>query len=340
MIAVLKNGVTQKQIDSFCDWIKAQGVGVHVYNGEFQTVVGLIGDTTKIDAEMLSGLDIVDSVKRISDPFKSANRKFHPDNSVIDISGKTTVGGNIFAVIAGPCSVESEAQVLEVAKAVKLSGATMLRGGAFKPRTSPYDFQGLRADGIELLLEAKRETGLPIVTEIMNANHLPLFENVDVIQVGARNMQNFELLKELGKTRKPILLKRGLANTLKELLMSAEYIMAGGNENVILCERGVRTFETYTRNTLDLSAVPMLHELTHLPVIVDPSHATGMSRLVKPMALAAAACGADGLMIEVHNNPKVALCDGAQSLTPEQFDDVMRATRRVLAAVKEDEEKA
>lgn len=340
MIAVLKNGVTQKQIDSFCDWIKAQGVGVHVYNGEFQTVVGLIGDTTKIDAEMLSGLDIVDSVKRISDPFKSANRKFHPDNSVIDISGKTTVGGNIFAVIAGPCSVESEAQVLEVAKAVKHSGATMLRGGAFKPRTSPYDFQGLRADGIELLLEAKRETGLPIVTEIMNANHLPLFENVDVIQVGARNMQNFELLKELGKTRKPILLKRGLANTLKELLMSAEYIMAGGNENVILCERGVRTFETYTRNTLDLSAVPMLHELTHLPVIVDPSHATGMSRLVKPMALAAAACGADGLMIEVHNNPKVALCDGAQSLTPEQFDDVMRATRRVLAAVKEDEVKA
>lgn len=340
MIAVLKNGVTQKQIDSFCDWIKAQGVGVHVYNGEFQTVVGLIGDTTKIDAEMLSGLDIVDSVKRISDPFKSANRKFHPDNSVIDISGKTTVGGNIFAVIAGPCSVESEAQVLEVAKAVKLSGATMLRGGAFKPRTSPYDFQGLRADGIELLLEAKRETGLPIVTEIMNANHLPLFENVDVIQVGARNMQNFELLKELGKTRKPILLKRGLANTLKELLMSAEYIMAGGNENVILCERGVRTFETYTRNTLDLSAVPMLHELTHLPVIVDPSHATGMSRLVKPMALAAAACGADGLMIEVHNNPKVALCDGAQSLTPEQFDDVMRATRRVLAALKEDEVKA
>lgn len=340
MIAVLKNGVTQKQIDSFCDWIKAQGVGVHVYNGEFQTVVGLIGDTTKIDAEMLSGLDIVDSVKRISDPFKSANRKFHPDNSVIDISGKTTVGGNIFAVIAGPCSVESEAQVLEVAKAVKLSGATMLRGGAFKPRTSPYDFQGLRADGIELLLEAKRETGLPIVTEIMNANHLPLFENVDVIQVGARNMQNFELLKELGKTRKPILLKRGLANTLKELLMSAEYIMAGGNENVILCERGVRTFETYTRNTLDLSAVPMLHELTHLPVIVDPSHATGMSRLVKPMALAAAACGADGLMIEVHNNPKVALCDGAQSLTPEQFDDVMRTTRRVLAAVKEDEVKA
>lgn len=340
MIAVLKNGVTQNQIDSFCEWIKAQGVGVHVYNGEFQTVIGLIGDTSKIDSEMLTGLDIVESVKRITDPFKSANRKFHPDDSVIDISGKTTVGGNIFAVIAGPCSVENEAQILEVANAVKNSGATMLRGGAFKPRTSPYDFQGLRADGIELLLEAKRATGLPIVTEIMNANHLPLFENVDVIQVGARNMQNFELLKELGKTRKPILLKRGLANTLKELLMSAEYIMAGGNENVILCERGVRTFETYTRNTLDLSAVPMLHELTHLPVIIDPSHATGMSRLVKPMALAAAACGADGVMIEVHNNPRAALCDGPQSLTPEQFDDVMKSTKRVLDAVKEDEVKA
>ena len=284
---------------------------------------------------MLNGLEIVESVKRISDPFKSANRKFHPDDSVIDISGTTTVGGSIFGAIAGPCSIESEEQIITVAKAVKASGATMLRGGAFKPRTSPYDFQGLRADGIELLLEAKKETGLPIVTEIMNANHLPLFEDVDVIQVGARNMQNFELLKELGKTRKPILLKRGLANTLKELLMSAEYIMAGGNENVILCERGVRTFETYTRNTLDLSAVPMLHELSHLPVIVDPSHATGLSRLVKPMALAAAACGADGIMIEVHNNPKAALCDGPQSLTPEQFDDVMKAVNKVLTVVNE-----
>lgn len=333
MIAVLKNGVTQKQIDSFCDWIKAQGVGVHVYNGEFQTVVGLIGDTTKIDAEMLSGLDIVDSVKRISDPFKSANRKFHPDNSVIDISGKTTVGGNIFAVIAGPCSVESEAQVLEVAKAVKLSGATMLRGGAFKPRTSPYDFQGLRADGIELLLEAKRETGLPIVTEIMNANHLPLFENVDVIQVGARNMQNFDLLRELGQFGKPILLKRGLANTLKELLMSAEYIMASGNEQVILCERGIRTFDDYTRNTLDLAAVPMLRELTHLPIIVDPSHATGIARLVPPMALAATAGGADGLIIEVHNDPIHALCDGAQSLRPEEYDELAKQIMKIREVV-------
>ena len=333
MIAVLKNSTTKQQLDNFCEWIRAQGVDAHVYTGEFQTVVGLIGDVTRVDADMLSGLDIVESVKRISDPFKSANRKFHPDDSVINVSGKTTVGGDIFAVIAGPCSIESEEQILEVARAVKAAGATMLRGGAFKPRTSPYDFQGLRADGIELLLEAKKETGLPIVTEIMNANHLPLFEEVDVIQVGARNMQNFELLKELGKTQKPILLKRGLANTLKEFLMSAEYIMAGGNENVILCERGVRTFETYTRNTLDLSAVPMLQELTHLPIIVDPSHATGLSRLVKPMALGAAAVGADGLMIEVHNNPQKALCDGPQSLTPDQFEDVMKAVNRVLTAL-------
>lgn len=334
MIAVLKNSVTQKQVDNFCEWLRSQGVGVHVVAGEFQTVVGLIGDITKIDEDMINGLDIVESVKRISEPFKSANRKFHPDDSVIDVSGKTTVGGNIFTVIAGPCSIESEEQIITVARAVKASGATMLRGGAFKPRTSPYDFQGLRADGIELLLKAKKETGLPIVTEIMSAAHLDLFADVDVIQVGARNMQNFELLKELGKTNKPILLKRGLANTLKELLMSAEYIMAGGNENVILCERGVRTFETYTRNTLDISAVPMLKELSHLPVIIDPSHATGLSRLVKPMSLAAAAAGANGLMIEVHNNPKAALCDGPQSLTPEQFDDVMKAVNRVLEAVK------
>ena len=334
MIAVLKKGTTQKQLDNFCSWIRSQGVDVHISCGEFTTVVGLIGDTSKIDEEMINGLDIVESVKRISEPFKSANRKFHPDDSVVDISGKTTVGGDIFAVIAGPCSVESEEQIIEVAKAVKASGATLLRGGAFKPRTSPYDFQGLRADGIELLLEAKKETGLPIVTEIMTPAHLPLFENVDVIQVGARNMQNFELLKELGKTKKPILLKRGLANTIKELLMSAEYIMAGGNENVILCERGVRTFETYTRNTLDISAVPVLHELSHLPVVVDPSHATGVARLVKPMALAAAAAGADGVMIEVHNDPKKALCDGPQSLTPEQFDDVMHSLTRVLDAVK------
>ncbi|MBE6667831.1 MAG: 3-deoxy-7-phosphoheptulonate synthase [Ruminococcaceae bacterium] len=334
MIAVLKNGTTDAQIENLSNWLKEQGLDVHISRGTVHTVVGLVGDTAKIDAELLESLEIVDSVKRISEPFKSANRKFHPDDSIIKVNG-TSVGGDIFAVMAGPCSVESEEQVMEIARAVKAAGATMLRGGAFKPRTSPYDFQGLKADGIEILLKAKKETGLPIVTEIMNANHLPLFEEVDVIQVGARNMQNFELLKELGRTRKPILLKRGLANTLKELLMSAEYIMAGGNENIILCERGIRTFETYTRNTLDLSAVPMLHELTHLPVIIDPSHATGVARLVKPMALAAAACGADGLMIEVHNDPAHALCDGAQSLTPDTFADVMKATRQVLEAVKE-----
>ena len=296
-------------------------------------MLGLVGDTGKIDIELLESMDIIDSVKRISDPFKGVNRKFHPDDSVASVSGIEIGGGN-FQFIAGPCSVESSEQILEIAKRVKASGAALLRGGAFKPRTSPYDFQGLAADGLKFLLEAKAETGMPVVSEIMNLNHLPLFEEVDIIQVGARNMQNFELLKELGRTKKTVLIKRGLANTLTELLMSAEYVMAGGNSNIILCERGIRTFETRTRNTLDLSAVPMLKELTHLPVIVDPSHATGLSRLVKPMALAAAAAGADGLMIEVHNDPANALCDGAQSLTPEQFDDVakrVRAIREVLA---------
>ncbi len=334
MIAVLKQGTTDKQIESLSAWLKTQGLDVHISRGSIHTVIGLVGDTAKIDADLLESLEMVESVKRISEPFKSANRKFHPDDSVISV-GNTSVGGNIFAIMAGPCSVESEEQMMEIARSVKAAGATMLRGGAFKPRTSPYDFQGLKADGIDLLLKAKKETGLPIVTEIMNANHLPLFDEVDVIQVGARNMQNFELLKELGRTKKPVLLKRGLANTLKELLMSAEYIMAGGNENVILCERGIRTFETYTRNTLDLSAIPMLHELTHLPVIVDPSHATGLSRLVKPMALSAAACGADGLMIEVHNDPAHALCDGPQSLTPDAFSDVAASVKIVLDALKE-----
>ncbi|MBQ8344869.1 MAG: 3-deoxy-7-phosphoheptulonate synthase [Clostridia bacterium] len=334
MIAVLKQGTNQTQIDNLSTWLKSQGLDVHISEGKTHTVIGLVGDTSKIDEDLLANLEIVDTVKRISEPFKSANRKFHPDDSIITV-GNTTVGGLDFAIMAGPCSVESEDQVMEIARAVKAAGATMLRGGAFKPRTSPYDFQGLKADGIELLLQAKKETGLPVVTEIMNANHLPLFEEVDVIQVGARNMQNFELLKELGRTQKPILLKRGLANTLKELLMSAEYIMAGGNENVILCERGIRTFETYTRNTLDLSAIPLLHELSHLPVIVDPSHATGVAKLVKPMAIAAAAAGADGLMIEVHNDPAHALCDGPQSLTPDAFADVTASVRKVLAAMEE-----
>ncbi len=333
MVVVLKNEATSQQIENLIAWFEEQKVTVHISKGEYQTLLGLVGNTTAIDTDLIEGLEIVDCVKRISDPFKNANRKFHPDDTVVDCSG-IKIGGGEFAIIAGPCSVESEAQLLEIATKVSASGATLLRGGAFKPRTSPYDFQGLKAEGLELLLKAKEQTGMPIVTEIMNANHLPLFENVDVIQVGARNMQNFELLKELGKTDKPILLKRGLANTLKELLMSAEYIMAGGNENIILCERGIRTFETYTRNTLDLSAVPMLKELTHLPIVIDPSHACGVAKLVKPMAMAAAAAGADGLMIEVHNDPPRALCDGPQSLTPEQFDDVAKRVFAIRETVK------
>ena len=325
MIAIIRQGTSREQIEKLTHWIEAQGLSVHLSAGEFTTIVGLIGDTSKIDEDLLRSLDIVEAVRRISEPFKSANRKFHPEDTVVKVDN-TSVGGDIFAVMAGPCSVESKEQVIEIAKAVKASGATMLRGGAFKPRTSPYDFQGLKAEGIEYLLAAKKETGLPIVTEIMSASHLDLFSDVDVIQVGARNMQNFELLRELGRCNKPILLKRGLSSTIKEWLMSAEYIMAGGNENIILCERGIRSFDSqYTRNVLDLSAVPVLKELTHLPVIVDPSHATGSARLVKPMALAAVASGAHGLMIEVHNNPKVALCDGAQSLTPEQFNSVMNS---------------
>ena len=335
MVAVLKPGVTQQQIDNLTAWFKSKGLDVHLSVGRYRTILGLIGDTSVVDIELLEGLDMIESVKRITEPFKSANRKFHPDETIVVVGAGIKIGGGHFQLIAGPCSVESPEQILGIAENVKASGAAILRGGAFKPRTSPYDFQGLRAEGIELLLEAKKRTGMPIITEIMNQNHLPLFEEVDIIQVGARNMQNFELLKELGLTKKPILLKRGLANTLKELLMSAEYIMAGGNNNVILCERGIRTFETYTRNTLDLSAVPMLRELTHLPVVIDPSHATGMARLVKPMALAAVAAGADGIMIEVHNDPVNALCDGAQSLTPEQFKDVADKVRKIREVITE-----
>ena len=333
MIAVLKQGTTLQQRQSLIEWFKTMGLDVHVSEGKYHVILGLIGDTSRIDVEMLESLSIVESVKRISEPFKNANRKLHEEDSIIDIAG-VKLGGGHFQIIAGPCSVESRDQIISVAKSVQASGATLLRGGAFKPRTSPYDFQGLKADGLELLLEAKRETGLPIVSEIMSAEDLDLFADVDVVQVGARNMQNFDLLKALGRTDKVVLIKRGLANTLKELLMSVEYVMAGGNERVILCERGIRTFETYTRNTLDLSAVPMLHELTHLPVVVDPSHATGISRMVEPMAMAAAACGADGLMIEVHNDPMHALCDGAQSLTPEQFDHVAKRVAKIREALQ------
>ena len=328
MIVILKQEARQEQIDKLTAFFNKMGLKIHLSQGEHSTIMGLVGDTTRIDEDMIATLDDVEAVRRIQEPYKKANRKFHPADSVIDCGG-VKLGGGMFQIIAGPCSVESEEQIIGIAKSVKDAGATLLRGGAFKPRTSPYAFQGLHGEGIRLLLEAKQETGLPIVTEIMDINHLDMFADVDVIQVGARNMQNFELLKELGKCDKPILLKRGLANTLQELLMSAEYIMAGGNENVILCERGIRTFETATRNTLDLSCVPVLHGLTHLPVIIDPSHATGVSRLVKPMSLAAAACGADGLIIEVHNDPKHALCDGAQSLTPAEFADVAARVQAV-----------
>ena len=329
MIAVLKNGTTPSQIQHLVDWLKNMNLDVHISEGSEVTILGLVGDTSRVDIDLLKSLEMVETVKRVSEPFKQANRKFHPKDTIIE-AGNARIGGGYFAMIAGPCSVESEEQIIAVASAVKESGASILRGGAFKPRTSPYAFQGMKDEGIRLLLEAKKATGLPIVTEIMNISTLDLFADVDIIQVGARNMQNFDLLKELGKTDKPILLKRGLANTLQELLMSAEYIMSEGNSKVILCERGIRTFETATRNTLDLSAVPVLHNLTHLPVVVDPSHATGKADLVAPMAYAATAAGADGIMVEVHNDPAHALCDGRQSLTPEQFDDLAKAVRAIL----------
>ena len=300
--------------------------------GAYQTVLGLIGDTSQVDMDLVGSLEIVDAVKRVTEPFKCCNRKFHPEDMVVDCQG-VKIGGGHFVMIAGPCSVESEEQIVAVAKAVKAAGAQILRGGAFKPRTSPYDFPGLKATGLELLKVARQETGLPFVTEIMSVADLPLFEDVDMLQVGARNMQNFDLLRELGKINKPILLKRGLANTLKELLMSAEYIMASGNEQVVLCERGIRTYSDYTRNTLDISAVPMLHELSHLPVIVDPSHATGIAKIVPPCALAGTAAGADGLIIEVHNDPIHALCDGAQSLRPEEYAKLAEKVRKVREAI-------
>ena len=332
MIAVLKQNTTPQQRQQLVSWLKNMGIDVHISEGKEVTVLGLVGDTSRVDIELLNSLEIVSSVKRVSEPFKQANRKFHPNDTIVQV-GDVRIGGGYFAMIAGPCSVESLDQIIEVATAVKSSGADILRGGAFKPRTSPYAFQGLKDEGIRLLLEAKKATGLPIITEIMNIRNIDLFEDVDIIQVGARNMQNFDLLQELGKTKKPILLKRGLANTLQELLMSAEYIMSEGNENIILCERGIRTYEGYTRNTLDLSAVPVLHELSHLPVIVDPSHATGRAALVPSMAAAAAASGADGIMVEVHNNPACAFCDGAQSITPAQFDEVNRMVRRIREVV-------
>jgi len=337
MIVAIKPNATKQQIDDLQAWLNARELKTHVNAGEVQTIIGIVGDDkdikAKIDIDLIEGLEIVSKVTPINDPFKRANRVFHPVDTVVEVEGVKIGGIGNFQIIAGPCSVESPEQIMTIAESVKNSGATMLRGGAFKPRTSPYAFQGMKADGIELLLEAKAKTGMPIVTEIMNAEHLKYFGEVDIVQVGARNMQNFELLKAVGEFGKPVLLKRGFANTLEELLMSAEYIMSEGNDNVILCERGIRTFETRTRNTLDLSAIPVLRELTHLPIIIDPSHAIGISRFVKPMALAAVAAGADGLIIEVHNDPSNASCDGAQSLTPEAFADLAVSVEKVRAAI-------
>jgi 3-deoxy-7-phosphoheptulonate synthase len=323
MIVILKPNPDKGQLESLIAWLQGKGIQIHTSLGTSRMILGLVGDTSMLDIDLISALDIVDDVKRIQEPYKNANRKFHPDDTVVTV-GNTQIGGGNLTLMAGPCSVETEEQIVEVAKAVKKSGATMLRGGAFKPRTSPYSFQGLGAEGIRLLDIARQETGLPIVSEIMDASQLPLFDKVDVIQVGARNMQNFNLLKVLGAQDKPVMIKRGLSSTYEEWLMSAEYVMASGNENVILCERGIRTFESYTRNTLDIGAVPVLRHLTHLPVIIDPSHATGRSALVAPLAAAAIAAGCDGLLIEVHNDPAHALSDGPQSLNPEAFDHLAK----------------
>ncbi|MBQ9481488.1 MAG: 3-deoxy-7-phosphoheptulonate synthase [Clostridia bacterium] len=338
MIIVIKKDSDEKQLKRLIDWVKGLGLEVNLSHGDNSTLLGLVGDTSLVDTDLVRSVEIVEKVQRIQEPYKAANRKFHPQDTVIDVGGHL-IGGNNFQLIAGPCSVESEEQIIGVAKAVKAAGATILRGGAFKPRTSPYAFQGLKGEGISLLLEAKRETGMPIITEIMSVRHLDMFEDVDIIQVGARNMQNFELLRELGRLRKPVFLKRGLANTVEEWLMSAEYIMSEGNTEVILCERGIRTFEPYTRNTLDLSAVPLVKEKTHLPVFVDPSHASGLSRLVSPLSLAAVGAGADGLIIEVHNDPEHALCDGAQSLRPEQFAELVKKIEVMLPLVGKKGEK-
>ena len=333
MVVILKNDFNKAQLDSLIAWLKGKGMEVHISVGASQTILGLVGDTSRLDIDLISALDIVETVMRVQEPYKSANRKFHPHDTVVKV-GDTQIGGGNLTVIAGPCSVESEEQICSIAQSVKQSGATMLRGGAFKPRTSPYSFQGLRGDGIKLLKLAKKLTGLPLVSEIMDISQLSLFDDVDVIQVGARSMQNFELLKALGTIRKPILLKRGLSSTYEELLMSAEYIMAGGNNDVILCERGIRTFETYTRNTLDVAAIPVLKQLSHLPVIVDPSHSAGRSALVASLSCAALAAGADGLIIEVHNDPPHALSDGPQSIRPEAFDSLMHRLKAIWTLTK------
>lgn len=330
MIVILKSNPNREQLENLINWLQDKGIAIHTSIGESHTILGLVGDTSGLDIDLLSALDIVEDVKRVQEPYKNANRKFHPQDTVVKV-GDTQIGGGTLTIMAGPCSVESEEQVVAIARAVKAGGATMLRGGAFKPRTSPYSFQGLGADGLEFLKTARQETGLPIVSELMDISQIPLFEDVDVIQIGARNMQNFNLLKEVGKLDQPVMIKRGMSATYEEWLMSAEYVMASGNENVILCERGVRTFESYTRNTLDLACIPVLRRLSHLPIIIDPSHATGKSWLVPTLAVGAVATGADGLLIEVHNDPAHALCDGAQSLKPEAFDALARKLHKMHA---------
>ncbi len=333
MIITVKNGADEKELDNLLAWLGKQGVSVNVEPNAGRIVIGVFGNVSEIDEDLLKSMEIVESVTRVTEKYKLTNRKFHPENTVVPVGDKT-IGGDNYSFIAGPCSVESEKQIIGIAEAVKKCGAVALRGGAFKPRTSPYDFQGLKTEGLKLLKKAKAETGLPIATEIMSVKAVDDFDGVDIIQIGARNMQNFELLKEVGKLGAPVLLKRGLVNTIDELLLSAEYIMSEGNKNVILCERGIRTFETLTRNTLDLGVIPLLKERTHLPVIVDPSHASGLKRLVKPLSLAAAAVGADGVMIEVHNDPLHALCDGAQAVTPEEFKEIVHKTYGVLSACR------
>ncbi|MBQ4093121.1 MAG: 3-deoxy-7-phosphoheptulonate synthase [Firmicutes bacterium] len=336
MIVVLKENPNPEQLNNFISWLKEKNIQVQETVGAHTTILGLIGDTTTLDIDLIHALDIVDDVKRVQEPYKKANRKFHPEDTVIKV-GNTQIGGGTLTLMAGPCSVETEDQIVEVAKAVKAAGATVLRGGAFKPRTSPYAFQGLGGDGLELLKLARKETSLPIVTEIMDASQLPLFDDIDIIQVGTRNMQNFNLLKILGQQDKPVMLKRGMSSTYEEWLMSAEYIMAGGNPNVILCERGIRTYEKYTRNTLDLAAIPVLRQLTHLPIVIDPSHAMGKSALVPTMATAAVAAGCDGLIIEVHNDPEHAWCDGPQSLRPDVFADLSKNLHSLHSFMKQQE---
>ena len=336
MIITLKQNADQEQLNEFKTWLTNQGFTLQASQGANYSLLGLIGDTSSLDKRLIESLEIVDKVTRIQEPFKKANRKFHPQDTIVDVGG-VKIGGGHFAIMAGPCSVESPEQVIEIAKKVKAAGANILRGGAFKPRTSPYSFQGMGPNGLELLALAKKETSLPIVSEVMDPSQLEYFNEVDMLQIGARNMQNFNLLKEVGKLRKPVLLKRGLSATYEEWLMSAEYIMSEGNEQVVLCERGIRTFETKTRNTLDVTAIPMMHELSHLPIIMDPSHAAGMSRMVRPLSLASTGGGADGLMIEVHNDPSKALCDGPQALRPEQFESLTKeifALREIVAGQK------